>query len=59
MSFMAEIKIGDYVQYFNSVGNIVGYGVITAQNGFWCVVLDQQTGKTEHWNPALMRRIVA
>ena len=56
---MAEIKIGDYVQYFNSVGNIVGYGVITAQNGFWCVVLDQQTGKTEHWNPALMRRIVA
>tara|TARA_Y100000114_G_scaffold155310_1_gene179151 strand:+ start:2702 stop:2872 length:171 start_codon:yes stop_codon:yes gene_type:complete len=55
---MAGIKIGDYVQYFTSVGNIVGYGLVTGHNGFWCTVLDHHTGEIEHWNPNLMKKIV-
>ena len=58
MNFMAGIKIGDYVQYFTSVGNIVGYGLVTGHNGFWCTGLDHHTGEIEHWNPNLMKKIV-
>ena len=51
------MKIGDFVQYRNAFGNLVGYGVIIGRNGDWYILLDNATGRREHWCETLMTRI--
>ncbi len=52
-----KIEIGDFVQYRNAYGNLVGYGIIIAHHGGWHVLLDNATGRREHWCETLMTRI--
>jgi hypothetical protein len=58
MSFMAEIEIGDFVQYRAASGVIVGYGIIVDVTEHWHILVDQHTGKREHWCDTLMRKII-
>lgn len=55
---MEEIKTGDYVQYRTAQGEVKGYGIIVEVTEYWHILLDQHTGKREHWCDTLMRKIV-
>ena len=52
------MKIGDFVQYRNSFGQLVGRGIlIEITTAGWYVVLDQRTAQREYWNDELMTKI--
>ncbi len=55
---MVEIKTGDYVQYRAAWGEVIGYGIIVEVTECWHILVDQHTGKREHWCETLMRKIV-
>lgn len=55
---MEEIKTGDYVQYRAASGEVIGYGLIVEVTEYWHILVDQHTGKREHWCDTLMRKIV-
>ncbi len=52
------IKTGDYVQYRSAQGVVVGYGLIVEVTEYWHILVDQHTGKREHWSEDLMRKII-
>ena len=53
-----KIEVGDYVQYRANDGVIMGYGLIVEVTEYWHILVDQYTGKREHWCHTLMRKIV-
>ena len=55
------MKVGDFVQYRNAFGNLMGYGIVVGlpnHNGGWYVLVDNATGRREHWCETLMTRII-
>ena len=54
----SRINAGDYVQYRTADGVIVGYGLIVKVTEYWHILVDQHTGKREHWSEDLMRKII-
>lgn len=61
MNFMEEagkmIKEGDFVQYRTAQGEVKGYGIIVGVTEYWHILVDQHTGKREHWSEDLMVQI--
>ena len=61
MSFMEGtgkmIKEGDFVQYRTAQGEVKGYGIIVEVTEYWHILVDQHTGKREHWSEDLMVQI--
>ena len=53
-----KIETGDYVQYRDADGVIMGYGLIVEVTEYWHILLDHHTGKREHWCDTLMRKII-
>ena len=53
----AMIKEGDFVQYRTAQGEVKGYGIIIEVTEYWHILLDQHTGKREHWSEDLMVQI--
>ena len=56
--FHGPTAIGDYVQYRTAQGVVMGYGIIVDITEYWHILIDQHTGKREHWCVTLMRKIV-
>lgn len=52
------IKEGDFVQYRSAWGEVMGYGIIVEVTEYWHILVDQHTGKREHWSEDLMVKIV-
>ena len=53
-----NIDVGDYVQYRAASGEVMGYGIVVEVTEYWHILVDQHTGKREHWSDDLMRKIV-
>lgn len=51
------IKEGDFVQYRTAQGEVKGYGIIVEVTEYWHILVDQHTGKREHWSEDLMVQI--
>lgn len=52
-----KIKAGDFVQYRTAQGEVKGYGLVVEVTEYWHILVDQHTGKREHWSEHLMWRI--
>jgi len=52
-----KIDVGDYVQYRTAKGVIKGRGLVIRVTEYWHILVDQRTGKKEHWSDDLMRKL--
>ena len=52
------MKVGDFVQYRNAFGVVVGYGILTEiTEAGWYIVRDNVTNRREHWSEHLLYKI--